>query len=122
MFPKKMAQALWKFYCLIWYHVDGLFTENKYLRRPFTYTLRDFIHFKPHFAWPLVAGLSYGAYWLGRVQLAAGITVAIFWGLLLGHLIWSTYKPGEQENPPYVEPNSIGTMTQTSRQVNKEDA
>ncbi len=77
MFPKKMAQALWKFYCEIWYHWDGLFTRSKYLRRPFTFTLRDFLHFKPYFALPLMAVLSF----------------------------WSQYTPGEQEGPPYIENN-----------------
>jgi hypothetical protein len=90
-------------YCIVWYNFQW-FIKDKILRRPFTYTMRDFGLERPYIFWPICAGLFYLAYWIGGdVNYTGGFFFAGFLWLLTGHLWWgSPIRDGEQEEPAYL--------------------
>lgn len=91
-----------KIYDIIWYHFQW-FVENKALRRPFTYWMRDARHKWPWLFWPVTLGIFYGVWILGRWNYPVGYVTAICCGIIFGHLFWGTpYKPGEQESPEII--------------------
>ena len=89
-----------KLYAWLWYHVE--FWLKPADRRPFTFILRDFYHQSPLMS--VFLTLSAG-YLLGRHYFIDFVTWGgLLIGVVLGHLFWGKrYKPGEQENPPYIE-------------------
>jgi hypothetical protein len=91
-----------KIYSWTWYHFE--FWLDRYARRPFTYIFRDFLHKHVIAGWIIRLALIAGVLLLCRWNWRLGGPVGILYGLILGHLDWGTaYKPGEQENPEYVE-------------------
>ncbi len=92
---------IWKIYCQIWYHAQW-FVKNKYLRRPFTFFMRDVVHQKPFIGIPFIIMAGAGLAYLVYLNIFWILLNAFFW-LLVGHVTWAGYTPSEQENPPYVE-------------------
>lgn len=90
----------------IWYHVEALWIKAKEARRPFTFMMRDFL--MQHRIWSaviIVAELA-GLVFLNRWNCYVGAPVIAIYFMVLGHLVWGTpMKPGEQEEPPYIEPD-----------------
>jgi hypothetical protein len=86
-------------YCFIWYYTEFWLPPAE--RRPFTFIMRDIYHQSPCIAVCILAAL---AYTLGRFVVVDWLYIVLFFaGLLLGHLFWGKkYKPGEQENPPFM--------------------
>ena len=98
----RIGDWLNRIYCEIWYHAEW-FVKNKYVRRPFTYIMRDFVYARPYFGVPIILGLIAGLVILCIYHPVPGALVSIFYGMLQGHLWWGThYKPGEQEEPEYL--------------------
>ncbi len=95
-----LQDKIWYYYCVIWFWTQ--FWVDKQMRRPFTYSMRDFIYKFPYLAWPLIGGLFYGAYRLSEWHLIAGFFVSGFLWVLLTHLLWAKYEPGQQEWPPVI--------------------
>ena len=75
-------------------------------RRPFTYMMRDIYHKVPLLVITLGAIALYliGRYTtLVTTSVLLSIVIALFVGILLGHLFWAgRYVEGEQENPAYL--------------------
>jgi hypothetical protein len=85
--------------------MEGLFVKNKYIRRPFTYIMRDWwIEHKivgTAIFTLITAILVFVCLW----SLPLGLPLWAFHWSLFAHLWWgSGYKKDEQEYPPYVEP------------------
>jgi len=96
-----------KLYKLIWFYSEFWLPPDK--RRPFTYIMRDIYHKVPLLVITLGA---IALYLLGRyttlvsVSTLLSIVIALFVGILLGHLFWAgRYVEGEQEKPTYLGEN-----------------
>ena len=96
-----------RLYKLIWFYSEFWLPFEK--RRPFTYIMRDIYHKVPLLVITLGA---ISLYLLGRyttlvpISVLLSIVIALFVGILLGHLFWTgRYVEGEQENPTYLGEN-----------------
>ncbi len=97
-----MKSALGRAYCWFWYTTEFWLAPAD--RRPYTFILRIFYHRNPLLTILIISTLSYcfGRWWLP-------VTVGVFLfallilliGIVLGHLYWTKYTPGEQEHPEY---------------------
>jgi hypothetical protein len=96
---------LTKAYFWCWYHIESLWIEDKWLRRPFTYLFRDFLH--QHLIIGIIIRLAIvtGVILLTRWNYW-GVLVGMLYAFILGHIDWSGYKPNEQEDPPYIPDKS----------------
>jgi hypothetical protein len=96
-----LKKAYWWF----WYHVESLWIEAKELRRPFTYMMRDFWAEHKVWGWSIfltVTALIFLATWWNWTL---GGFLMFFHGALFAHLWWGEpHVPGQQEQPPYIEP------------------
>ena len=94
-------ESLYKWF---WFNVQFWLSPEK--RRPFTYLFRDLYH-----KYPLIV-ITFGSialYLLGRyttqisILTLLGMVVALFTGIVLGHIYWGrVYKPDQQEEPTYL--------------------
>ncbi len=99
---KKAGRSVIDFlYAQVWYHVQ--FWVDKRLRRPFTYVFRDFLHQHLILGIFIRLGIVTGIIFLCRWNWAVGAPAAIVYGFILGHIDWGGYKPGQQEDPEYIE-------------------
>jgi hypothetical protein len=91
-----------RLYCWFWYRCQW-FVKNKYLRRPFTLWMRDFMN--KH----RIAGIA-------SICLAVALLDWLVWFnpyfvllsnlllLIIGHVCWGReWIPNEQESPTYIE-------------------
>ena len=97
-----------KLYKLIWFY--GLFWLPPRKRRPLTFIMRDLYHKVPLLVITLGA---IALYLIGRyttlvpTSVLLSIVIALFVGILLGHLFWAgRYVEGEQEKPTYLGENN----------------
>jgi hypothetical protein len=86
-----------RIYCHIWYPIEGLFTRNKWIRRPFTFIFHDFSHAHPVIYWTLHGVFIGMGIWLISPWIALYCLVCF----INGHVVWGGHKYGEQEWPEY---------------------
>lgn len=97
-----MKSGLGKLYAWLWFTTEFWLAPSE--RRPYTYIMRDFYHGNPLLTILIISSLSYcaGRWWLPVTVVIFGIGLALlFTGIVLGHLFWTKYTPGEQEVPEY---------------------
>jgi len=101
-----------------WFWFHSQFWKEPLDRRPYTYMMRDFAHYHPH--WTGVICGTAAALYVGAVMLADIFWCGTSWwkhlilwlssgalfvaaGVLLGHVLWGKdWIPGQQEEPPYL--------------------
>ncbi|MFA5401225.1 MAG: hypothetical protein WC359_12330 [Dehalococcoidia bacterium] len=115
---RSVGDVIEGWYYWFWFHIEALWIHDPVNRRPFTYMMRDFAHYHPH--WTGVICGTAAAIFLGAVMLADIFWCGISWwkhlvlwlisgalfvaaGVLAGHVLWGKdWIPGEQEEPPYL--------------------
>ncbi len=87
-----------------WFHLEFWLVPEE--RAPLTYKFRDLYHRVPLLVITLGAIVLYllGRYTtLVSISVLLSIVIALFVGILLGHLFWTgRYVEGEQESPTYL--------------------
>lgn len=113
---RSAGDVIESWYYWFWFHVE--FWKKPLDRRPFTYMMRDFANYHPH--WTGVICGTMGAIFLGTVLLAdyfwcggsfwkhlvlwlCSFLLLVAAGCIAGHVLWGKdWIPGEQEEPPYL--------------------
>ena len=90
-------------YAWIWYRFQ-FFVQPPELRRPFTFWMRDALY-THRMAFTASTIVFYGLVgWLTYWNRVGGLLLCWTGTMVLAHLIWGKdFKPGEQEQPTYIE-------------------
>lgn len=96
-----------RLYQIFWFYTQWYLPAKD--RRPYTYMFRDWYHKAPL---PTIVGLAIVFYLFGRyttqisLSMLLGIVLALFAGIILGHLFFGKrYISRQQEHPQYLGEN-----------------
>jgi len=83
-----------------WYRCQW-FVQDKRLRRPYTLIMRDLVRSYPYAGIAAIVAIGAGLGYLVYLHIAWIALYGFYW-LLVGHVVWQKWRPGEQEDPEYL--------------------